>query len=347
VTRRDNIASTDTTSRREKLEHWLAGIGDLDPASLVSASEDASFRHYYRLQSGDTTRIVMDAPPEQEDCGPFIQIAGFLQRMGLNSPRILNENLDNGFLLLTDLGSTLYLIELENDRSKANELYGDAISALTIMQKRGTDFQSQLPPYDEELLSFELSLFHDWLCERHLEIDFTESDEIQWQEVCRLLIDNALQQPKVFVHRDYHSRNLMVTDNDNPGILDFQDAVEGPLTYDLVSLLKDCYISWPKDQTERWALQSYDQLDDAVTNQLGKEQFIRHFDLMGVQRHLKASGIFARLLHRDGKTGYMPEVPRTLDYIVALEDKYDELSFLIDMITQRCLPKLREATCSQ
>ncbi len=323
---------------------WLAGIDGLDPATIESASEDASFRQYYRLESRDKTRIVMDAPPEQEDCGPFIRIAGFLERMDLNAPRVLASNQDLGFLLLTDLGSMLYLTELLNDRSCADSLYGDAISALVRMQELGTKFQSELPPYDEELLSFELSLFHDWLCERHLKIEFSNSDEEQWRKCCELLIENALQQPAVFVHRDYHSRNLMVTKSNNPGILDFQDAVEGPLTYDLVSLLKDCYIRWPQQQVQKWALQFYDQLDDKVSIQTDKDQFFRIFDLMGVQRHLKAAGIFARLLHRDGKTGYMPDVPRTLEYIVALEGKYDELSFLIKLIEQRCLPELREST---
>ena len=319
---------------------WLGGIEGLDPATLDSASEDASFRQYFRLESGDTTRIVMDAPPEQEDCGPFIQVAGFLERMGLNAPRILASNPNLGFLLLTDLGSTLYLTELRNDRSCADSLYGDAISALVRMQTLGSEFQSELPPYDENLLSFELSLFHDWLCERHLRIQFTRSDEQQWSATCRLLIDSATQQARVFVHRDYHSRNLMVTSDNNPGILDFQDAVEGPLTYDLVSLLKDCYVSWPSDQVKAWALQFYDQLDDGITAQLDPAIFTRQFDLMGVQRHLKAAGIFARLLHRDGKTGYMPDVPRTLEYIVTLGPGYEELTFLIELIRERCLPAL-------
>ena len=286
----------------------------------------------------------MDAPPEQEDCRSFIKIAGYLEQMDLNSPRVLAADLDHGFLLLTDLGSKLYLTELQNDRSRANNLYEDAISALARMQKHGSRFQSELPPYDEKLLSFELSLFHDWLCERHLEIEFTESDEEHWQECCRLLIDNALQQPRVFVHRDYHSRNLMVTDQNNPGILDFQDAVEGPLTYDLVSLLKDCYIRWPANQVHTWALQFYDQLADKFVERLDAEQFIRHFDLMGVQRHLKAAGIFARLLHRDGKSGYMPDVPRTLEYIENLGPGYSELSYLVELINQRCLPFLRDRT---
>ena len=340
---RHEIISTDSTTRRTQLENWLASIDGLDPATLASASEDASFRHYYRLQCNQSTRIVMDAPPEQEDCGPFIQIAGYLERMDLNAPRILASDLDLGFLLLTDLGSTLYLDELAKDRCRADGLYGDAISALVRMQKLGAEFQSELPSYDEKLLSFELSLFHDWLCERHLSIEFSKSDEEKWGSCCELLIDNALQQPQVFVHRDYHSRNLMVTKNNNPGILDFQDAVEGPVTYDLVSLLEDCYISWPSNQVNVWALQFYDQLDEGTKTRLDREKFLRQFDLMGVQRHLKAAGIFARLLHRDGKTGYMPDVPRTLEYIIDLKDKYDELSFLVELIEQRCLPELGES----
>ena len=342
--RRHDITRIDSkpTPRQEELKRWLAGIGGLEPSTLESASEDASFRHYYRLKCGNSTRIVMDAPPEHEDCGPFIEIADYLARMDLNSPRVLDADLERGFLLLTDLGSTLYLSELRNDCSCANKLYEDAISALVRMQRLGAEFQSRLPPYDEKLLSFELSLFHDWLCERHLKIEFTESDEGQWQECCRLLIENALQQAKVFVHRDYHSRNLMLTGANNPGILDFQDAVEGPLTYDLVSLLKDCYVRWPGERVSAWALQFYDQLDGRLIEQLDAEQFIRHFDLMGIQRHLKAAGIFARLMHRDGKTGYMPDVPRALEYIEALKGKYDELSYLMELISRRCLPFLRE-----
>lgn len=341
---RHRITSTDSTARRKQLERWLAGIDGLDPATLAPASEDASFRHYYRLESDDTTRIVMDAPPGREDCGPFTQIAGFLEQMDLNAPRVLASDLDLGFLLLTDLGSTLYLAELGNDRSCADSLYSDAISALVRMQKSGTEFQSELPPYDQELLLFELSLFHDWLCERHLNIEFSKSDEEQWRRCCDLLVENALQQPQVFVHRDYHSRNLMVTKSNNPGILDFQDAVEGPVTYDLVSLLKDCYISWSSSQVKEWALEFYDQLGEGTKIKLDSEKFLRQFDLMGVQRHLKAAGIFARLLHRDGKTGYMPDVPRTLEYIVALKERYSELSFLAEFIEQRCLPELREST---
>jgi len=280
----------------------------------------------------------MDAPPGYENCESFIKIADYFSQMNLNSPRVLAADVDHGFILLTDLGSKLYLSELRNDRSCARKLYGDAISTLVRIQQLGTEFQSKLPPYDENLLSFELSLFHDWFCKKHLAIKFTASDESQWQECCRLLIDNAMQQPKVFVHRDYHSRNLMMIDQNNPGILDFQDAVEGPLTYDLVSLLKDCYIRWPANQVRAWALQFYNQLGDELIEQLDADQFIHYFDLMGVQRHLKAAGIFARLKYRDGKSGYMSDVPRTLEYIRTLEPKYNELSYLMELI----IPILRE-----
>lgn len=341
--RRATIGSigTNRTPRQRELTHWLAGIDGLDPATLESASEDASFRRYYRLRGGDTTRIVMDAPPEREDPKPFMKVAGFLEQMCLNSPRVLEADPERGFLLLTDLGSTLYLTELRRDRSSANRLYGDAIAALARMQQSGTRFQSELPPYDEQLLALELSLFHDWLCGRHLDIEFSDAEEADWLRTCSLLLENALQQPKVFVHRDYHSRNLMFTRENNPGILDFQDAVEGPLTYDLVSLLKDCYIRWPADQVRQWAMQFYRQLGGDVGAGLNELQFLRWFDLMGVQRHLKAAGIFARLLHRDGKSGYLPDVPRTLEYIEALAPEYDELTFLTQLIGQRVLPALR------
>jgi aminoglycoside/choline kinase family phosphotransferase len=192
-------------------------------------------------------------------------------------------------------------------------------------------------------MQFELSLFCDWLCERHLEINLSDAEKKSWFTCCDTLIENALQQERVFVHRDFHSRNLMVTDMNNPGILDFQDAVEGPLTYDLVSLLKDCYVKWPAEQIERWALSFYERLPDESRKNLDATAFIRQFDLTGVQRHLKAAGIFARLLHRDGKAGYMQDVPRTLSYIVDIAPRYQELRFLSDLICNRILPVLARA----
>jgi len=286
----------------------------------------------------------MDAPPGQEDCKPFVRVAGYLETMQLNAPRVLEANLDDGFLLLTDLGTDQYLDALVNDTSLAGPLYNDALFALQSMQKQGAAFQSLLPQYDADLLSFELSLFHDWLCEKHIGIEFAAADQSCWHSLCELLVNSALDQPQVFVHRDYHSRNLMVTEQNNPGVLDFQDAVEGPLTYDLVSLLKDCYVQWPQQQIAEWARSFYKGLDAPVQQLVDENQFMRYFDLMGVQRHLKAAGIFARLNHRDGKPGYMADVPRTLSYIAELGTRYGELGFLVSLINERCLPALQESS---
>ena len=282
----------------------------------------------------------MDAPPDKEDCVPFIRVAGFLESMALNAPRVIEADLDRGFLLLTDLGSDQYLDALECGDDRVSELYADAIDALLAMQLRGDAFQSALPPYDEELLRFELSLFHDWLCGTHLGITFSDADEASWQECCDLLVTNALEQPQVFVHRDYHSRNLMVTGKNNPGILDFQDAVEGPLTYDLVSLLKDCYVRWPAARVRHWMSDYYARLPEWQRENIDITLFTRYFELMGVQRHIKAAGIFARLNHRDGKSGYLADIPRTLSYIVELAPAYPELDFLCDVVLHKVLPAL-------
>jgi len=326
------------------MQAWTGGIDAVAGSASVPASGDASFRRYFRLQKGTNSFIVMDAPPEQEDCLPFLRIAGYLESMRLNAPRAIEINLDEGFLLLTDLGSRQYFDALQNDSATAPELYADALTALLALQRRGAAYQSSLPPYDDELLRFELSLFHDWLCGTHLDIDLNDDEEREWQRCCDLLVANALDQPQVFVHRDYHSRNLMLTDNNNPGILDFQDAVEGPFTYDLVSLLKDCYVQWPADQAWQWARDFYNGCDAQVRARIDEEQFRRYFDLMGVQRHLKAAGIFARLNHRDGKAAYLKDVPRTLSYVVELGPRYGELAFLVELIQKRVLPGMERAS---
>ena len=322
---------------------WLREIDRFAEAEAEPqpASGDASFRRYFRLRAEQQSFIAMDAPPEQEDCKPFIRIAGYLEAMQLNAPRVLEANLDDGFLLLTDLGSTQYLDKLQSDPNAAASLYDNALRVLNLMQKRGEAFQSLLPQYDSALLNFELSLFRNWLCEEHLDIEFSDDDESSWRQLCDILVSSALDQPQVFVHRDYHSRNLMVTGRNDPGILDFQDAVEGPLTYDLVSLLKDCYVRWPQARVSDWAHSFYGNTDESTQKQLDESQFMRYFEFMGVQRHLKAAGIFARLNHRDGKPGYMADVPRTLSYIVELGPRHDELEFLIDLIKNRCLPALQ------
>jgi hypothetical protein len=325
------------------LTDWLHSIDGLGDAVPQPASGDASFRRYFRVHSAQGSFIVMDAPPEREDCKPFIRISGYLEAMHLNAPRILEANLKKGFLLLTDLGATQYLERLQSNESAFTVLYADALEALSILQRRGAVFQAHLPPYDDDLLRFELSLFHDWLCEKHIGIEFSDADERHWGEVSDMLVSNALDQPQVFVHRDFHSRNLMVTRHDNPGILDFQDAVEGPLTYDLVSLLKDCYVQWPQQQVADLARSFYAMSDAPIRQQVDEKQFMRYFELMGVQRHIKAAGIFARLNHRDGKPGYMTDVPRTLSYVVALGDRYEELASLIKLINERVLPALQES----
>lgn len=282
----------------------------------------------------------MDAPPPAEDCLPFVRIAGYLEAMQLTAPRILEADLENGFLLVSDLGSNHYLDSLQRDPDTADLLYFDAIDALLVLQRRGEAYQSALPSYDEKLLRFELSLFRDWLCDTHLHLEFSEADEKNWRDCCELLIKNALNQPQVFVHRDYHSRNLMLIKNGNPGILDFQDAVEGPLTYDLVSLLKDCYVRWPADQVRQWALYYYQQLNEKIRRQVDEQQFCRYFELTGVQRQLKAAGIFCRLYHRDGKSTYLDDIPRTLNYIVELGSRYQELDILIRLLEEKVLPML-------
>lgn len=327
-------------ARMAAMKSWIDSIDAIAGSNPTLASGDASFRQYFRLQAGVNSFIVMDAPPEQEDCLPFVRVAGYLEAIQLNAPRVLEANLEDGFLLLSDLGTRLFLDELKEKPERAESLYKDALSALLVMQNRGVAYQSLLPPYDEKLLRFELSLFRDWLCGEHLKLSLSDSDERAWQTCCDVLTRNALDQPQVFVHRDYHSRNLMVTEYNNPGILDFQDAVEGPLTYDVVSLLKDCYVRWPAERVRQWSRQFYDSLDQSMRDQVDEEQYCRYFELMGVQRHVKAAGIFARLDHRDGKSAYLEDIPRTLSYIVELGPHYEELEFLVGLIEARILPPL-------
>ncbi len=317
----------------------MRGFEGLEKADPHPASGDASFRRYFRVHSDSASYILMDAPPAQEDSRPFIQVAGYLESMQLHAPRVLEADLEQGFLLLTDLGSMQYLELLEEDPAAADVLYESAMRALLIIQNNGEAFQSHLPAYDANRLHFEMSLFHDWLCEKHLSIRFSDDDEREWQSLCDLLVVNAVEQPQVFVHRDYHSRNLMVAE-DGPGILDFQDAMEGPLTYDLVSLLKDCYVKMSAEQIDKLVAEFAHDARQLGVHDIGDEQYLRCFDLTGVQRHLKAAGIFARLNHRDGKPGYLGDVPRTLSYIVDLAPRYDELGWLVDFINARVLPGL-------
>jgi aminoglycoside/choline kinase family phosphotransferase len=324
--------------RSTLLKQWLEQLGYRD-YRLSPASEDASFRSYLRLECGAGSYIVMDAPPQQEPCDQFIAVAHKLRDAGLNAPEILAANLVDGFLLLTDFGGEDYLSRL--DAQTQGPLYDDALAVLLAMQT-GID-ASDLPAYDEALLQREMDLFHDWFLNELLGIELHASQQASWQDVKRVLVENALAQPRVFVHRDYHSRNLMKLARHNPGILDFQDAVRGPVTYDLVSLLRDCYIAWSEEQVDR-RVREYHQL--AVANRLvdvGAEQFRHWFDLMGAQRHLKAVGIFSRLNIRDGKPGYLKDIPRTLGYLCEVSADETSLSGLSALIGQLQLPQRMDA----
>lgn len=301
--------------RLQALENWLAHTGTPPVIRIQPASEDASFRRYFRVCFNDgSTLVAMDAPPDKEDCRPFIEVAGRFEAAGLHVPHVVAVDLAQGFLLLEDLGSSAYLKVLDDDN--ADRLYGDALDALYTMQQQVP--VAGLPAYDRDLLLREMRLFTDWLLERHIGLDLEDAEKRMLEQTFELLVTNVLEQPVVCVHRDYHSRNLMFVADRNPGIIDFQDAVAGPLTYDLVSLLRDCYVRWPVDRVDRWAAAYHLRL-----GQHGGEWplFRRWFDRMGVQRHLKAAGIFARLNHRDGKPGYLADIPRTLRYIVDVAER--------------------------
>lgn len=328
--------------REQLLRQWLDAVLPAPLTRLAPASSDASFRRYFRVWSADQTRIVMDAPPDKEDCRPFIAIAQALRGLGLNAPEVLAANLDQGWLLLTDLGSRQYLAEL--DAPRAPRLYDDALAALARLQTGGDPDSTLLPPYDSALLHREMELFRDWFLSRLLGLDLREDEHHALDQAFALLAGNALEQPQVWVHRDYHSRNLMITDPDNPGILDFQDAVVGAVTYDLASLLRDCYIAWPRSQVETWALDYRARLRALGMNGLDDAgQFLRWFDLMGVQRHLKAVGIFARLYLRDGKPGYLGDIPRTLNYVLEVAGRYVELADLQSLLLARGVDQWRAA----
>jgi len=325
--------------RQALLQHWLRHHCGLSDFSFAPASGDASFRRYFRIGLGDgRTLIAMDAPPDKEDCGPFIDVTTRLALTGVHVPEILEQDLQQGFLLLEDLGNELYLGQL-NDES-VEQLYGDALSALLQFQQHGS--VEGLPPYDRELLAREMALFPDWLLERHLGLSLSDAERQMLGQTFEQLIDNALAQPRVLVHRDYHSRNLLVCDDNNPGIIDYQDAVYGPITYDLVSLLRDCYIRWPLDRVDAWAERYAQQaLEAGLLEESQLAQFSGWFDLMGVQRHLKAAGIFARLKHRDGKAGYLADIPRTLGYVVEVARRRSQLEPLAALIECEVLPRLR------
>lgn len=331
----EQAARAAMNARIDQLGHWLGELMGSRDWSLEPASGDASFRRYYRVGRHGETFIVMDAPPEMEDSAPFVRIARQLAGMGLHVPRIHAADLRQGFLLLSDLGTQLYLDVLKD--TTVTRLYGDALSALMVIQACGDT--GDLPAYDEAMLLRELEIFREWLLGRCLGLSLGDEDQRQLDRTFARLAGNALEQPQVWVHRDYHSRNLMLTSPPNPGILDFQGAVRGPVTYDLVSLLRDCYIAWPRSRVEDWAMGQFELgVQSGVLKPEQERHFLRWFDLTGVQRHLKAAGIFARLHLRDGKPGYLPDIPRTLGYVLEIAQDYAELADLAQLVGERVLP---------
>ena len=315
------------SDRSKALNDWLVQLGYSDYA-LTPASEDASFRSYLRLRMGDHSWIVMDAPPEREPCDQFIAIAEKLRAAKLSAPEVIERNSRLGFLILTDFGGSDYLSQL-NPQSEG-PLYADALAALLQMQTRID--ADDLPVYDENLLTRELDLFHDWFLVKLLGIELDRAQQTLWQSIKNTLVENALEQPQRFVHRDFHSRNLMKIEQDNPGILDFQDAVKGPITYDLVSLLRDCYIDWPPIRVDQLLLDYFELARVNGLVEVKATRFMRWFNLMGIQRHLKAIGIFSRLKIRDGKSGYLKDIPRTLGYVSQVSAEETSMAGLYSML---------------
>lgn len=300
------------------------GWGEVPTAELTAASSDASFRRYFRWQGGERSLIVMDAPPPQEDCRPFVKVAQMLDEAGVHVPQVLAADLDRGFLLLTDLGRQTYLDVI--DAGNADQLFDDAIEALLKFQLQPV--AQAMPAYDEALLRRELQLFPEWYVQRHLGHALSEAQQGAWERICRLLIDSALAQPRVLVHRDYMPRNLMRS-TPNPGVLDFQDAVIGPVTYDITSLFKDAFLSWPEERVQGWLRQYWESAREAgIPVQESFADFQQASDLMGLQRHLKVIGIFARICHRDGKPRYVADVPRFFAYIDSVTARRPELAEL-------------------
>lgn len=298
---------------------------------LEPASADASFRRYFRAFSDKGSHIVMDAPPSHEDCRPWLHVARLFRAAGANTPEILAENLEEGFLLISDLGGTTYLAALDDDN--ADGLYRDANAALVKIQLASRP--GELPPYDTELLMREMHLFSEWYLARHLQVELSNQQRQVMEDTFRRILANNLAQPQVYVHRDWHSRNLMLTEAGNPGVIDFQDAVHGPITYDLVSIYKDAYIQWDEERVLDWTVRYWEAARKArlpVHADFG--DFYRDFEWMGAQRHIKVLGIFARLCHRDGKDGYLKDMPLVMDYLRRACQRYNGLGDFLRLLDE-------------
>ena len=325
-------------ARHAAFERWLGAVAPqhgMDPATLTLASADASFRRYLRVAGpGGSSFIIMDAPPPQEDVRPFVHVAGLLRAAGLNAPPVLQADAEQGFLLLGDLGERVYLQALQQaPAAEADRLMRDALAALVQLQQRVP--AAALPPFDEALLARELALFPQWCVQREFGLQWSATEQATWQQVCRLLIDSALTQPVVAVHADWMPRNLMVAEpgSKSPGILDFQDAVAGPISYDLASLLRDAFISWEEAQEIDWAVRWWEQARRAgLPVHTDFAEFWRALEWMGLQRHLKVLGIFCRLKHRDGKARYATDLPRFFGYANKVAMRYAALAPLVRLL---------------
>ncbi|HEX6362608.1 MAG TPA: phosphotransferase [Albitalea sp.] len=325
-------------ARRARFHEWLAAVGPrhgLRPATLRPASSDASFRRYFRIDGDGGTFVVMDAPPAHEDVRPFVDVAGRIQRAGLHGPAVLEQSVEQGFLLLADLGQRLYLDDLRSavaagDTATVTQLMREALAALVVWQKAVDP--SGLPPYDEALLRREMQLFPDWCVAQEYGQTWGDAEEAQWRAVTDLLVKSALAQETVAVHRDYMPRNLMVA-APNPGILDFQDAVRGPISYDVASVLRDAFISWDEEHEIDWAVRYWEQARKVglpVPGDFG--EFWRQLEWMGLQRHLKVLGIFCRLKHRDHKPKYSEDLPRFFRYAHHVASRYHGLGPLARLL---------------
>ncbi|MDT4290794.1 phosphotransferase [Methylomonas sp. MO1] len=327
------VSSSDR--RLAELVDWLNNDVALDIQQITPASSDASFRRYFRVEHRDGCHIAMDAPPDKENTEPFVRVAGLLKPSDIHIPNIYQQNSRQGFLLLEDLGSTSFLDRLQI--GNAELLYSQAMDSLFKLQTGVNPLDCGLPAYDSALLLRELAIFYEWFLEKLLGIAIPHKLATT---INTILIDSALEQPQVCVHRDFHSRNLMVLEHNSPGVIDFQDAVIGPISYDLVSLLRDCYIAWPEQQVISWAQQYHQRLLAIGLLNADFNRFKRWFDLMGMQRHLKAVGIFARLHLRDGKSHYLADIPRTLAYISRVCDLYPEFADMQQFLQEQVLPRV-------
>ena len=330
-------------ARFAELSHWVGAELGLESTRIVPASADASFRRYFRVERPAGSLIVMDAPPERENIEPYVRASAMLADIGVHVPRVLEQDRARGFLLLTDLGTRQYLPELKAGLN-VDALYADALGALLRIQALGGEHARELPPYDRARLEQEMLLLPDWFIARHLGITIDAGLRSLLRAAFDFLLEEVLAQPRVFVHRDYHSRNLMICAGANPGILDFQDAVCGAVAYDLVSLLRDLYIVWPSGRVRDWLI-GYRRraLAAGVAAGTSDAEFLRWFDLAGVQRHLKVLGIFARLWHRDGKPVYLDDLPATLDYVLAASAQYPQLAALREFLERHAEPLLAAA----